>query len=290
LDEQKPLEHFLLYNPATMKNLKLAILGGGNLGTSLAKGLIVSKQFTYQDMIITEKRESRLDQLKGLGFQVTDNNQEAVGKAGIIVMSVKPQQFSSLAEEIKSVITPGHIVISTVTGITLKDIETALGKLPIFRIMPNTALEICESMTCISYKNTNSKHETMILPLFEKMGKVLVIPEDMMGAATVVGACGIAFALRFMRAMSQGGIEIGFNSEMSQLITAQTVKGAAQLIVETSNHPEREIDKVTTPQGITISGLNEMEHQGLSSAVIRGLLTSFNKLENLDTRTHKTSK
>jgi pyrroline-5-carboxylate reductase len=290
LDEQKPLEHFLLYNPATMKNLKLAILGGGNLGTSLAKGLIVSKQFTYQDMIITEKRESRLDQLKGLGFQVTDNNQEAVGKAGIIVMSVKPQQFSSLAEEIKSVITPGHIVISTVTGITHKDIETALGKLPIFRIMPNTALEICESMTCISYKNTNSKHETMILPLFEKMGKVLVIPEDMMGAATVVGACGIAFALRFMRAMSQGGIEIGFNSEMSQLITAQTVKGAAQLIVETSNHPEREIDKVTTPQGITISGLNEMEHQGLSSAVIRGLLTSFNKLENLDTRTHKTSK
>jgi pyrroline-5-carboxylate reductase len=145
-------------------------------------------------------------------------------------------------------------------------------------------------MTCIAYKNTNSNHETLILPLFEKMGKTLVIPEDMMGAATVVGACGIAFALRFMRAMSQGGIEIGFNSEMSQLITAQTVKGAAQLIVETSNHPEREIDKVTTPQGITISGLNEMEHQGLSSAVIRGLITSYNKLENLDTKTHKTSK
>jgi len=84
-----------------------------------------------------------------------------------------------------------------------------------------------------------------------------------------------------MRAMSQGGIEIGFNSEVSQLITAQTIKGAASLILETSNHPEKEIDKVTTPQGITISGLNEMEHQGLSSAVIRGLLTSFNKIENM---------
>jgi pyrroline-5-carboxylate reductase len=101
--------------------------------------------------------------------------------------------------------------------------------------MPNTALEICECMTCISYKNTTHESEELILSLFEKLGKTLVIPEDMMGAATVVGACGIAFALRFMRAMSQGGIEIGFNSEMSQLITAQTVKGAARLIIET-NH------------------------------------------------------
>ena len=117
--------------------------------------------------------------------------------------------------------------------------------------------------------------------MFNRLGSTLEIPEDMMGAATVVGACGIAFALRFMRAMSQGGIEIGFNSEMSQLITAQTVKGAARLILETNNHPEREIDKVTTPQGITISGLNEMEHQGLSSAVIRGLITSFTKLEQM---------
>jgi pyrroline-5-carboxylate reductase len=273
-----------------MKTYKIAILGGGNLGTSLARGLIVSKQFTFQDILITEKRASRIDQLKSLGFQSTSDNQEAVRKARIIVMSVKPQQFSSLAEEIKPALAPEHIIISTVTGITHKDIETALGELPIFRIMPNTALEICESMTCISYKNTAKPHESFIIPLFEKLGKVLVIPEDMMGAATVVGACGIAFALRFMRAMSQGGIEIGFNSEMSQLITAQTVKGAAQLIVETSNHPEKEIDKVTTPQGITISGLNEMEHQGLSSAVIRGLLTSFMKLENLDTRTHKTVK
>lgn len=123
--------------------------------------------------------------------------------------------------------------------------------------------------------------------MFDKMGKTLKISEDMMGAATVVGACGIAFALRFMRAMSQGGIEIGFNSEMSQLITAQTVKGAAMLIIETDNHPEREIDKVTTPQGITISGLNEMEHQGLSSAVIRGLVTSFDKLEKLAGKDNK---
>lgn len=195
-----------------------------------------------------------------------------------------------MAEEIKDIVTPENIIISTVTGVSFKEIEAILGKIPMLRIMPNTALEICESMTCIAFKNTTPQQETYMCALFEKMGKILVIPEDLIDAATVVGACGIAFALRFMRAMSQGGIEIGFNSEMSQLITAQTVKGAAQLIVETNNHPEKEIDKVTTPQGITISGLNEMEHQGLSSAVIRGLITSYNKLENLGSKAHKSEK
>jgi pyrroline-5-carboxylate reductase len=273
-----------------MNNHSIAILGGGNLGTSLAKGLINSSQFSYKDLILTDKRESRLTYLKSQGFQATDDNHAAVGRSHIIVTSVKPQQFSILAEEVRDILTPKHMLISTVTGVSFRDIESMVGHLPMLRIMPNTALEICESMTCIAFKNTTPEQETSMVAMFDKMGKTLVIPEDMMDAATVVGACGIAFALRFMRAMSQGGIEIGFNSEMSQFITAQTVKGAAQLIVVTSNHPEREIDKVTTPQGITISGLNEMEHQGLSSAVIRGLITSYNKLGNLETKTHKTIK
>lgn len=272
-----------------MKNKSIAILGGGNLGTSLAKGLINSGQFDYSNLLITEKREPRIVYLRSLGFTVVDN-ENAVRKSDVIVASVKPQQFLTLAEEIRDYLTQDHILISTVTGVMFKEIEHALGKIPMLRIMPNTALEICESMTCIAYKNTNPEQEAWMTSLFEKMGKTLIIPEDLMDAATVVGACGIAFALRFMRAMSQGGIEIGFNSEMSQLITAQTVKGAAQLIVETSNHPEKEIDKVTTPQGITISGLNEMEHQGLSSAVIRGLITSYNKLGNLETKSHKMQK
>lgn len=264
-----------------MENIKIAILGGGNIGASLAKGLIVSKQFTRDEIIITEKRLPRINHLKKLGFRVTDNNHEAITLANMIVMSVKPQQFASLAEEIKNDITTNHILLSTITGVTLKEIESVLGKIPIIRIMPNIALEICDSMTCVSFKNTIPEQEERILSILGKMGKSLIIPEDMMGAATVVGACGIAFALRFMRALTQGGIEIGFDAEMAQLISAQTVKGAARLIIETCNHPEMEIDKVTTPQGITISGLNEMEHQGLSSAVIRGLVTSYNKLENL---------
>jgi len=264
-----------------MKKYKIAILGGGNIGTSLAKGLIRSEQYSIDEIIITEKRESRTAILKNQGFNVTAENHKAVADTGIIVLAVKPQQFETLAEEIKISITSKQIIISTITGITHKEIESVFGIVPNVRIIPNTGLEICESMTCISFRNLKPDQEKRVLSTFEKMGKSIIIPEDLLGAATVLGACGIAFALRFMRAMSQGGIEIGFNSEMAQYITAQTVKGAVGLIMGTSNHPESEIDKVTTPQGITISGLNEMEHQGFSSAVIRGLTTSYNKLENL---------
>jgi len=270
-----------------MKKIRITILGGGNIGTALAKGLVRSGQYGVDEIIIGEKRESRISFLKNIGFNATDNNTEAISDTDVIIIAVKPQQFETLREEIKAGISSRYLLISTITGITHSDIENAFGPVPNIRIMPNTAIEICESMTCMSFRNMKPDQENKVTSTFEKMGRTIIIPEELMDAATVAGSCGIAFALRFMRAMSQGGIEIGFNAEMSQLIVAQTVQGAAKLILETSNHPEREIDKVTTPQGITISGLNEMEHQGLSSAVIRGITTSFNKLENLSTKSGK---
>ena len=118
----------------------------------------------------------------------------------------------------------------------------------------------------------------MINDIFSRMGKVLFISEDLMAAATVMGGCGIAFALRFIRAAIQGGIEIGFNADDAKIIAAQIAKGAAELILRNNTHPEQEIDKVTTPKGITITGLNEMEHTGFSSAIIKGVLASYNKI------------
>ena len=267
-----------------MKFKKIAIIGGGNLGFSISKGLLKTGDYSKEDIILSEIRDKRREFLDDSGFQVTSNNKMAVSESELIIIAVKPQQVNALLDEISAAVTRDkHIIAYTVSGLSIDEVEKRLGALPIFRLMPNTAIEIRESMTCISYKNADKKVANSIMSLFESLGKTIIISEELMGAATVLGACGIAYALRYMRAASQGGIEIGFSAEVSQFITAQTLKGAAKLILESGNHPEREIDKVTTPQGITISGLNEMEHQGFSSALIKGLITSFNKLEKLQT-------
>jgi pyrroline-5-carboxylate reductase len=262
---------------------RITIIGGGNLGLSIAKGLLKLKTYNKKNIVITEKRPARISYLRELGFNVIDSdNLKAIKGSDMLIVSVKPQQVYEVLDEIKSGVNPDNqIIVSTVTGISLRNLEKHVGKVPLVRIMPNTAIEILESMTCISFLNTDKIQEESVLNFFGQLGKALVIQEEMMGAVTVLGACGVAFALRFLRATTQGGIEIGFGAELSQLIAAQTVKGAARLILDNNSHPEREIDKVTTPQGITISGLNEMEHQGFSSALIKGLLTSYNKLEKM---------
>jgi pyrroline-5-carboxylate reductase len=262
-----------------MKFSKIAIIGGGNLGSSIAKGILKTRQFSSENVVICEKRKLRVKYLEDLGLKVVDTDLErSVRNAELIIVSVKPQQFIKLLEDLKPLLKTDQILISTVTGISLAEIEKIIGTHPIVRIMPNTAIEIRESMTCISFNNTTKEQEESLVTFFDMLGQTLSLQEDLLDAVTVLGACGIAFALRFIRAATQGGIEIGFSAEVSQYIVSQTVKGAARLLHENNSHPESEIDKVTTPQGITISGLNEMEHQGFSSSVIKGLITSYNKL------------
>ena len=144
--------------------------------------------------------------------------------------------------------------------------------------MPNTAIAIQESMTCLSFTNAAAAQINFVKKLFSTLGKVSVIDEKLMDAATVLGACGTAYAMRYIRANIQGGIEIGFDAATANIIAAQTVKGAAELLLQKGTHPEQEIDKVTTPKGCTIAGLNEMEHRGFSSSLIKGIAVSFNKI------------
>ncbi|OPZ19287.1 MAG: Pyrroline-5-carboxylate reductase [Bacteroidetes bacterium ADurb.BinA245] len=144
--------------------------------------------------------------------------------------------------------------------------------------MPNTAIAIQQSMTCISHQQAAGNDVEFVKELFAKLGKVVTIDEKLMDASTILGACGTAYALRYIRASIQGGIEIGFDAATASLIAAQTAKGAAELLLVKGSHPEQEIDKVTTPKGCTIAGLNEMEHQGFSSSLIRGIVASYKKI------------
>jgi pyrroline-5-carboxylate reductase len=263
-----------------IRNLKIAIIGGGNLGRSVADGFLKSG-ISASNLTVSRRRIQLLDDLAAKGITVVKDNKVAVDEADIIIIAVKPYQAVEVITEIKPVLLPGQFVASLMTGISISEIKELLpaGVIPI-RVMPNTAVSLRESMTLIAAPDCFPEQIDMIKELFESLGKVIFINEELMAAATVLGACGIAFALRFIRAAIQGGVEIGFGADVAQQIVAQTVKGATELILQTGHHPEQEIDKVTTPKGITISGLNEMEHQGFSSALIRGLLVSYNKINS----------
>ena len=264
-----------------MMDKSIAIIGGGNLGASIAEGIASSGLIAPENICVTRRKVEKLDYLVEKSIQIDNNNQRAAQKADIILLAVKPKQIRLVLEELKPVLNEDNqILISVITGVSLKNMSSIVGdKISLFRAMPNTAVAIRESMTCIATNNATPSQQNEVVEIFNTLGKAVIIEENLMAASTVLGACGIAYAMRFIRAASQGGIEIGFNAEIAQLIAAQTVRGAASLLLERGQHPEREIDKVTTPQGCTIAGLNEMEHQGFSSALIKGIITSFNKID-----------
>ena len=260
-------------------NKKIAIIGGGNLGTAIAEGLIKSGFVKPEHIIITKRNVRSLKFLEEKGVMISDDNQEAVRYADLILLCVKPFQVTEVLGGIKSNLKKTHVLVSAVTGVTIEQIEKITGSgISIVRAMPNTAIAIQQSMTCISYVEIKQEQLEYVEDVFNQLGKVVTIDEKLMEASTVLGACGIAYALRFIRANIQGGIEIGFDAATATLIAAQTVKGAAELLIQTGHHPEQEIDKVTTPKGCTIAGLNEMEHQGFSSSLIKGIVASYKKI------------
>ncbi|MGV0921344.1 pyrroline-5-carboxylate reductase [Empedobacter falsenii] len=258
---------------------KIAIIGAGNLGISITEGLIKNKSFDPNQIIATRNNLNQIEHLKKLGVTITNDNHFAVKEADYILLCVKPYKVEEVLTQLKDDFTTNKIFISVATGISLQTYQNILPQgMSIFRAMPNTAASVEESITCIC---GNSKDENIldeIKTIFNPIGETVVINEELMNAATVIGACGIAYVLRFIRAMIQGGIEIGFDTQTATKIVTQTVKGAAELLIENGLHPEQEIDKVTTPKGCTIAGLNEMEHQGFSSALIKGIKTSFDKI------------
>lgn len=265
-----------------MNTKKIAIIGGGNLGIAMAEGLLKSGFATPNQLTVTRRTLSRLQPLQEKGVTITDNNEAAIRESEIIIVALKPFNVKEVLTGLKSAFDPKrHIIISVVTGIFLKDLsETFTAPLPIFRAMPNTAIAIQESVTCLCSHHATNEQVNYVSDLFNQLGITISIDEKLMDAATVLGACGIAYALRFIRAATQGGIEIGFDAKTASLIAAQTVKGAAELLLKGNNHPEEEIDKVTTPKGCTIVGLNEMEHRGFSSSLIRGIGASYQKISS----------
>lgn len=261
---------------------KIAIIGAGNLGLSLVTGLVDSGKFQSSNFILSRRNVSKLTEHQNKGFVVTSDNKAAVRKADVIIIAVLPQKIDVVLTEIAAELSSNQLVVSLVSGVKVKDIQSIIGiDKPIVRAMPNTAIAIKESMTCISTSEDWKNRISEVTEMFELVGETVVINEEQMTSATALCACGIAFFLRAIRAASQGGNEIDFHANEALKMAAQTAKGAASLLIANNSHPEDEIDKVTSPKGCTIAGLNEMEHNGFSSSFIKGITVSAKQAKGL---------
>lgn len=267
--------------------MKITIIGAGNIGSAIAHGLAKGSRVSSSDITCTVQTEESFDRLTNnpdFRFKLTRNNMEAAKDADVIILAVKPWRIEEVIAQIRTVLNfDKQIIVSVAAGITFDQLNSFLTHKadydyislpPVFRVMPNTAIEVMSSMTFVSASNANEEQTNLVLDLFRELGNAMLVEERLMGPGTALASSGIAFAMRYMRAAIEGGVELGFYPKEAQEIVVHTVKGAVDLLLTNKSNPETEIDKVTTPGGVTIRGLNEMELSGFTSSVIRGLKAS----------------
>ena len=257
--------------------MKISIIGAGAMGGAIAEGLIKGDYIQNEDICVSDPVRLTRDKFADLGITATPSNQLAAQGADIVCVVVKPWLVEQVLKSIKDVLDyEKQLLVVVAAGVKSESIREWLGgdgkMIPTFLVIPNIAIAQLQSMTFIVPTAEAQPQQTeQIKALFDSMGQSILTDEQHLAAGTTLASCGIAYAMRYVRAASEGGVELGFKADEAKQIVMQTMKGAVELLQATGLHPEAAIDLVTTPGGVTIKGLNEMEHAGFTSSVIRGL-------------------
>lgn len=255
--------------------MKITVVGVGNMGSAIARGFIADKESAFQ-VCISNRSPERLEALKAESpdFLIEPDFQRAVSFADLIILAVKPWAVQSVLESLTFL--PTQALASVAAGISLAQMSQWVdGTKNLYRIIPNTAIALNKSMNLISSYQNIEASDKAILNLFNRFGSSILIAEEKMAAATSLSSCGIAYLLKYIQAAMQAGIELGLTSSEAKIMAAQAAIGAGEIIVsDKDSHPSVEIDKVTTPGGLTIKGVNELDKQGFSSAIIEAIKKS----------------
>ena len=258
--------------------MKIAIIGAGNMGGAIARGLAHGNMDV--NIAVADLAQDKLDELKAEynAIEVSTDSAAIVADADVVLLAVKPWLVEPVIKSVLPALNlSSQIILSIAAGVDIATLTGWLGdeKAVVFRAIPNTAISIHQSMTFVCHNaNASAEQVAQVEAIFNSLGKAAVIEERLMGAATSLCSCGIAFAMRYVRAATEGGVELGIYPNDAKQYVLQTLRGAVELLEATGNNPEVEIDKVTTPGGITIKGLNAMEAHGFTNAVIEGLKAS----------------
>ena len=244
------------------------------MGGATVEGMIKADYFDNKDLMVSDPAEVVLKKFSAQGISTTTDNAAAAKEADVVMVFVKPWLVETVLTGIKESLNPEkQILVVIAAGVKSASIQEWLGAQcpPLFLCIPNIAIAQLASMTFLVSVTGKPSHTETVKAIFDAMGNTLITDEQHLAAGTTLASCGIAYAMRYVRAASEGGVELGFKADQAKEIVMQTMLGAVKLLEASGLHPEAAIDLVTTPGGVTIKGLNEMEHAGFTSAVIRGL-------------------
>jgi pyrroline-5-carboxylate reductase len=255
--------------------MKIAMIGAGAMGGATVEGFIKSEFFQNEDITVSDPSLQVVEKFAQQGVCATTENAVAAQGADVVMVCVKPWLVEQVLMSIKDSLDPqNQVLVVIAAGVKSESIRGWLGEQcpPLFLCIPNIAIAQLQSMTFLVPCAAASQQQIeLVKNIFEQLGQVIITDEQHLAAGTTLASCGIAYAMRYIRAAAEGGVELGFKADDAKQIVMQTVLGAVKLLEASGLHPEAAIDLVTTPGGVTIKGLNEMEHAGFTSAVIRGL-------------------
>jgi pyrroline-5-carboxylate reductase len=255
-----------------MNKKRIAIIGGGNMGMALARGILKTNWAVPENMMMAEPLKEKLAGIKDLakGFKASHSNSEAARWGDVILLSIKPQIMGHVLEEIKPEINDKKLVVSVAAGITTSFIEKKLGgNVPVVRAMPNIAAVVRESATAICEGKFATEADLVVARhIFESVGIVVDVEEDLMDAVTGLSGTGPMYVFQILEGLSDAGVKVGLSRDTANILAVQTLIGASKLIKETKEHPAKLKDLVTSPGGTAISALHSLERNGLKALLI----------------------
>ena len=259
-----------------MESLKVAIIGAGNMGGAIASGLALGKSVVTSNIIVANPSQQKLDKLKEMHpmIQITHSNKDAADFADVIILAVKPWKVEEVLRSLE--LAPSKLLVSVAAGLTCDELAGYVQPgVAIVRAIPNTAIAELASLTLVTTHHASEWQIALIMKLFNEMGLAMEIEEEHLSAATALTSCGIAYVFKYVQAAMLAGVELGIKPKDGMKMLAQTLEGAAQILLKNEHtHPAIEIEKVTTPGGVTIKGINSLEHSGFNSAVIKAIKES----------------
>ncbi len=254
-----------------IKGKKIAFIGAGNMGQALIRGILSASLVDPGNITAADTDAEKLQQLnKEYGIATTQDNSDAVSSSEVIVLSVKPQVMESVLRGVSPVVDDSKLVLSIAAGTTIESIKSQLKNGPrIIRIMPNTPALVGEGAAALAPGgNATEEDVNLALEVFSSVGRAIIVEEKMMDAITGLSGSGPAYVFLFIEALSDGGVKMGLPRDVSLLLAAQTVLGAARMVLELGKHPGELKDMVTSPGGTTIEGVHALEHGALRSITI----------------------